>query len=177
VLTFRAAVLADLDTLASLGRRTFTDTFGHLYRSDDLAYFLDESHSPEAYRRLVEDEHYVVLLAEEDDRAIAYGVAGPCGLPVVDLEPHAGEIKRLYVLASAQGRQVGTRLFERLVTHLEQQGHDPLYLSVWSENLGAQRLYARYGFVKCGEYGFPVGRQIDREFIFRRPSPSQATLA
>ena len=34
----------------------------------------------------------------------------------------------------------------------------PLYIGVWSENLGAQRFYERYGFGKVGEYGFP-GRQ------------------
>jgi ribosomal protein S18 acetylase RimI-like enzyme len=168
VLTLRRAGPADADVLSTLGRRTFTETFGHLYPSEDLGCFLDQSHSPDAYRRLAADEHYVVLLAQESNHAVGYGVAGPCGLPVPDLEPGAGEVKRLYVLASAQGLGIGTRLFERLVADLEQRGHDPLYLSVWSENLGAQRLYGRYGFVKCGEYGFPVGKQIDREFIFRR---------
>jgi hypothetical protein len=39
---------------------------------------------------------------------------------------------------------------------------------VWSENHGAQRLYARYGFDKIGEYGFPVGQTIDREFILKQ---------
>ena len=179
MVTFRRPTLADADVLSELGGRTFTETFGHLYSSEDLAFFLHDSHSPDVYRRLLADERYAVRLAEEDGRALGYGVAGPCGLPVPDLEPRAGEIKRLYVLASAQGRQIGTHLFERLVADLEERGHDPLYLSVWSENLGAQRLYGRYGFVKCGEYGFPVGRQIDREFMFRRlprsgerPAPS-----
>jgi ribosomal protein S18 acetylase RimI-like enzyme len=169
VLTIRRAGLLDADVLSALGRGTFTETFGHLYSSEDLAYFLVESHTPDAYRRLAGDERHLVLVAEEDGQALGYGVAGPCGLPVPDLEPRAGEIKRLYVRASAQGRRIGTRLFEQIVADLEQRGHDPLYLSVWSDNLGAQRLYGRYGFVKCGEYGFPVGKQIDREFIFRRP--------
>jgi ribosomal protein S18 acetylase RimI-like enzyme len=172
VLTFRRAGLADVEVLSVLGGRTFRETFAHLYASEDLACFLDQSHSPDAYRRLAADERYIVLLAEEGGQALGYGVAGPCGLPVPDLEPRGGEIKRLYVLASAQGRGIGTRLFERLVADLELRGHDPLYLSVWSENLGAQRLYRRYGFAKCGEYGFPVGKQIDREFIFRRPPRS-----
>ena len=172
VLTFRRAGLADAEVLSALGGRTFRETFAHLYANEDLAYFLDQSHSADAYRRLAADELYLVLLAEEGGQALGYGVAGPCGLPVADLEPRAGEIKRLYVLASAQGRGIGARLFERLVADLERRGHDPLYLSVWSENLGAQRLYGRYGFAKCGEYGFPVGRQIDREFIFRRPPRS-----
>lgn len=166
---FRRAGLADVAVLSSIGACTFSETFGHLYSGDDLGFFLDDSHSPDAYRRLVDDQRYVVLLAEDDGLAVGYGVAGPCGLPVPELEPNAGEIKRLYVLSSAQGRRIGTRLFEQLVDDLERRRHDSLYLSVWSENLGAQRLYGRYGFVKIGEYGFAVGTQIDREFIFRRP--------
>jgi RimJ/RimL family protein N-acetyltransferase len=39
---------------------------------------------------------------------------------------------------------------------------------VWSENFGAQRLYARYGFTRVGDYFFPVGEHRDHEFILRR---------
>jgi ribosomal protein S18 acetylase RimI-like enzyme len=51
---------------------------------------------------------------------------------------------------------------------LESQGRTPLYIGVWSENLGAQRFYGRYGFKKIGEYGFVVGNTVDREFILKR---------
>jgi diamine N-acetyltransferase len=51
---------------------------------------------------------------------------------------------------------------------LERQGRTPLYVGVWSKNLGAQRFYRRYGFNKVGEYGFPVGKTVDHEFILRR---------
>ncbi|MEL6366215.1 MAG: GNAT family N-acetyltransferase, partial [Pseudomonadota bacterium] len=51
---------------------------------------------------------------------------------------------------------------------LAEAGFAPVYLSVFSENTGAQRLYARHGFEKAGEYDFMVGDHPDREFIFRR---------
>ncbi len=47
-------------------------------------------------------------------------------------------------------------------------GNGSLWIGVYSENHGAQRLYARQGFVKVGEYEFEVGAQRDREFIFWR---------
>ena len=47
-------------------------------------------------------------------------------------------------------------------------GPRTLWIGVWSENHGAQRFYARHGFVHVGEYEFPVGRVRDREFILRR---------
>jgi len=42
--------------------------------------------------------------------------------------------------------------------------HRPEY----AQNVGAQRFYGRYGFKKVGEYGFPVGKTVDHEFILKR---------
>jgi len=43
---------------------------------------------------------------------------------------------------------------------------------VWSENHGAQRLYARHGFEHVGDYDFVVGNIRDHEFILRRRAQS-----
>jgi diamine N-acetyltransferase len=50
----------------------------------------------------------------------------------------------------------------------ERYGAAPQWVGVWSENLRAQALYRSYGFDKAGEYSFPVGDTVDRDFIFRR---------
>jgi RimJ/RimL family protein N-acetyltransferase len=47
-----------------------------------------------------------------------------------------------------------------------------LWIGVWSENHAAQRLYARKGFTRVGEYLFRVGQTRDHEFIFRRDEPA-----
>ena len=53
---------------------------------------------------------------------------------------------------------------------LEKDGPRTLWIGVWSENLGAQRFYARHGFGRVGSYEFPVGRVRDLEYILRRPA-------
>lgn len=45
---------------------------------------------------------------------------------------------------------------------------DEIYVSVFSENPRAIRFYQKYGFEKIGEYGFPVGDQVDLEWIMRK---------
>ncbi len=55
---------------------------------------------------------------------------------------------------------------------LQSEGPRDVWIGVWSENHGAQRFYAREGFEKVGEYGFPVGGTVDREFILRRSGAS-----
>jgi diamine N-acetyltransferase len=164
----RRAGLDDAPALATLGARTFIESFGQLYSAEDLQAFLDESHTAAAYERLLADPLYALWLAEADGRAIGYALAGPCGLPHADVAPGDGELKRLYLLASAQGGGIGTGLFEQALEWLERDGPRTLWISVWSENYGAQRFYARYGFEHVGEYAFIVGQQRDREFIFRR---------
>lgn len=167
--SFRSATPADAQALSEVGRGTFIEAFGHLYSPADLEAFLFNAHSVEAWRRALEDDHNVVVVAESAAGTVGYGVGGRCKLPVQNIEARAGEIKRLYVLAAAHGQKLGTRMLDMLLAELERREHDPLYVGVWSENLGAQRLYMRYGFVKVDEYDFPVGQKMDREFILRRP--------
>lgn len=170
-LSIRRATPADADVLSRIGMRTFAETFGHMYPDEDLQAFLQESHAPAAYTHYLADTAYALWLLEQDDAAVGYALAGPCGLPHADVMPDDGELKRLYVLPSVQNSGWGGRLFRTTLDWLQRGGPRILWISVWSQNLGAQRFYARHGFEKAGEYEFPVGRVRDREFMFRcRPA-------
>ena len=164
----RRATATDVEALAALGAATFTETFGHLYLPEDLAEFLHQSHSVARWQSLLTDADVAVWLAAVGDSApVGFIVAGSCKLPVENLEPRAGEIRQLYVHSSAQNLRIGTRLLAMALDWLAAEKRTPLYVGVWSENYGAQRLYQRYGFAKVGEYFFPVGRTRDREFILK----------
>ena len=167
-LAIRRADPADADVLSDIGVRTFVDTFGHLYPDADLQAFLQESHAPAVYARYLADPAYALWLLEDDGRAMGYALAGPCSLPHADVTPADGELKRLYVRKDLQNGGWGGRLFQAALDWLERAGPRTLWISVWSENTGAQRFYARHGFEQAGEYEFPVGRVRDREFMLRR---------
>jgi GNAT superfamily N-acetyltransferase len=164
----RRATLADAEALAAVGAATFTETFGHLYPPQDLARFLAEAHGLPRVRADLADPHKAIWLAETDGEVVGYALAGPCDLPHPDVRPTDGELKRLYLFGRAQNGGLGGRLLEAAFAWLLREGPRTLWIGVWSVNLGAQRLYGRHGFVKVGEYGFPVGETIDREFILRR---------
>jgi ribosomal protein S18 acetylase RimI-like enzyme len=166
----RRATAADAATLSRIGASTFVDTFGHMYPPQDLQAFLDESHAPQAYLRYLADDAYATWLLEDDGEAVGYALAGPSGLPHPDVAAGDGELKRLYVAPALHNGGWGSQLFQQALRWLERDGPRTLWISVWSENFGAQRFYARHGFEKAGEYEFPVGRIRDREFIFKRPA-------
>lgn len=171
-LSIRRAGPGDVDALSRIGISTFIDTFGHLYPQEDLEDFLEDSHAPAAYARYLADPAYALWLLEDGGQALGYALAGPCGLPHPDATAADGELKRLYLTPACQNGGWGGRLFQTTLDWLEREGPRTLWISVWSENVGAQRFYARHGFEKAGEYEFPVGRVRDREFIFRRAARS-----
>ena len=164
----RRAEPADAAALSRLGRRTFSETFGHLYPPADLAAFLAEAHSQAFYAAALADPGQAAWIAEADGEAAGYALAGACALPHPDVTPGCGELKRLYVLGTHQGQNLGARLIEPALAWLDAKGATPVWLSVWAHNAGAQRFYARYGFEKAGEYEFAVGTWRDPEFILRR---------
>lgn len=165
----RRAEVAHAGMLSALASRTFVETFGHLYPDEDLQAFLGEAYAEDRQRVILDHPAYAVWLLEVDGVAVGHAAAGPCGLPHPDVQPGDGELKRLYLLKDFQNCGWGSRLFETALAWLQREGPCPLWIGVWSENFGAQRFYARYGFSQVGEYEFPVGRVRDREFILKRP--------
>lgn len=177
----RRARPSDAFAVAELARDTFVETFGYLYRPEDLGAFLETSQSVAAYAPLLNDARVGIWVAEDSHQAlVGFLTAGPCKLPAPQREAAAGEIRQLYLRGTVQREGLGTQLLKLALEWLAARGHSPLYVGVWSGNLGAQRLYARYGFEKIGEYDFPVGNQLDREFILRQKKtvpPSPPTIA
>lgn len=169
-LPIRRATPDDAEVVSALAARTFTETFGHGYPPDDLAAFLAEAYTVDRQRTVLSHPDYAIWLVEDDGEAVGHVAAGPCGLSHPDVAPGDGEIKRLYLRRGWQAGGHGTRLMDAAMDWLLRDGPRTLWIGVWSQNLGAQRFYARHGFTQVGTYEFPVGRVRDLEFILRRPA-------
>ncbi|WP_443750267.1 GNAT family N-acetyltransferase [Asticcacaulis solisilvae] len=160
-----------LDALSELAASTFSETFGHLYPPEDLQAFLMKSYAADTVAAEIADPAQFWRLAVDDDgRALAYLQCGPVGLPHDEADPAAhGELKRIYVHSSVQGRGWGKHLLTVAMGWMEDTYPSaPQWIGVWSENLKAQTLYGAYGFERVGEYKFAVGETLDDEFILRR---------
>lgn len=165
----RRATPDDAERVSDIACRCFTETFGDLYPPEDLAYFLDTAYNAQTQRKALEDPHSAVWLLEEGDETVGHIYVGPCHLPHSDVSEGDGEIIRFYILSRAQNGGWGAKLMAIAMDWLLADGPRTLWVGVWSENHGAQRFYARYGFGKVGDYLFPVGETNDHEFILRRP--------
>lgn len=164
----RAVTSGDTVDLAELGRRTFCETFAHLYRPEDLEAFLATCYNHEAIAAEIADPELEHRVLEHRGELIGFIKLGPLHLPVEDPHPNAHEIRQLYLRSDFTGQGLGQRLMDWALAHLQQRGIAHLYLSVFSENHGAIRFYEKYGFRQCGQYDFPVGTQLDLEWIMAR---------
>jgi GNAT superfamily N-acetyltransferase len=164
----RRAGSVDAEALAAIGRATFIETFGHLYPPQDLQAYVTEAYDLERTRASLADPAQASWLVEADGQAVGYATVGPCRLPHPEVTPACGELKRIYLTRAWQGSGLAARLYAEAAAWLEREGPRTIWLGVWSENVKAQRFYARQGFTHVGEYGFRVGATVDREFILRR---------
>jgi ribosomal protein S18 acetylase RimI-like enzyme len=165
MITYRDLGPDDAAALADLHRRSFVETFGHLYTPDDLQAFLRQL-STEGFRGELLDGEHQVRFAEADGVPVAFVKLGPITLPVEPSRP-ALEFRQLYVLKAWQGSGIAAVLADWALAQARTRGAEELYLSVWTDNQRAKAFYRRYGFAYVGPYKFMVGDQADEDEIWK----------
>ena len=166
-LILRAATSADIPALSELGRNSFVVKFGDMYRPEDLAAFLEDTHSHATLAGELVHPERRYRLAEIDGRLAGYcKLAIPSSLTEHHDAQRPIEIKQLYTAPGLTGKGIGAALMDWAMAEARAYRADAVQLSVWSGNTDAQRFYARYGFAKVADITFRVGEQIDEEFLF-----------
>ena len=162
-ITYRDAVPADAPLIARLYRTVFRDAFAHLYRPDNLDKFLSGVSLTDWEAQLA-DPAYAFRIAEADGTPAGYVKLGPLKLPVSS-EGAAMLLEQLYVLKPHHGRGIGRVLMDWAVDAARMRGAKQLYLTVFTDNRRAKRLYELFGFEPAGRYDFRVGDQVDEDII------------
>ncbi len=168
LLTLRSPTPEDLPKLAALGRDTFVETFGDLYTPEDLNFFLEEAYHDQVVAEELADPGLTHQIIEYQEQLIAFAKIGPVHVPVDKPAPGSMELGQLYVLREFLGQGLGDKLMTWALDRFAAFNPPELYVSVFSENERAIRFYQKYGFQKCGEYGYPVGNHIDLEWIMKK---------
>jgi diamine N-acetyltransferase len=156
----RPAQPSDVSALACLGSDSFVAKFGHLYSPQDLASFLEASFAPDAIAAELANPDRFYCLAEVQGELAGYCKLGlVCGFPEHARGSHVIELKQLYTDPARTGQGLGAALMDWALAEAMSRKADEIQLSVWSGNDGAQRFYARYGFVHIADVHFWVGQQ------------------
>jgi len=165
MINIRKAEESDLESLSQLAQLCFIDTFGNLYTKENLFTHLQETCSVEYFRKnILEDQ---ILLAENDS-LVGYIKFGDVGLPLDNIPEKSKEIQRLYIHPDFKRKHIGSKLMQLAFEDPILQESKHHYLSVYEDNIDAQKFYQNYGFSIVGEYDYYVGSHIDREYIMHR---------
>ena len=163
----RPARLEDAEPLAQLGIESFSGAFGHLYKPEDLATFLRNTHDPSRVAREIASEGFAHCLAEEEGELLGYcKMQLPSGFAEYSDARNPIALSQLYAGPGRTGKGIGTALMDWALTFANQQAAGAVQLSVYAENFGAHRFYEHFGFAKVGDITFKVGDHIDPEYLF-----------
>ena len=164
-LRYRDATVADAAAIADLFANSFRETFGHLYRPEDLAAFLGKA-TAEAFEAELSDPSFDLRIAQAEGRAVGFAKLGQPSLPV-ETPPDTLELWQIYVLKDWQGAGIGPALFDWTAARARDRGARWLQLTVYVDNHRAKAFYERRGFVEVGRYDFMVGSHADEDIIMR----------
>lgn len=167
MIAYRNAVPGDGAELGAMARRSFTDTFGTLYRPEDLAVFLDQTFGEKGLPAQLSDPAFTVRVAVDGaGEIVGFAKIGPVLFPG-EWPATAIELHQLYVRGDQHGAGVGPALMDWAIDTARAGGRTEVILSVYVDNARAIRFYQRYGFVEIGRYVFMVGEQPDDDRIMR----------
>jgi GNAT superfamily N-acetyltransferase len=165
-ITYRAALPADAATLDRIFDTSFCETFGHLYRAEDLAMFRSSFGISEWAAQLA-DPAYAFRIGEVDGEAAGFVKLGPLKLPVAPIGP-ALLLDQLYILKAHHGTGIAQGLMSWVLDEASRRGVGELFLTVFVDNHRARRFYDGYGFEAVGRYDFMVGNHADEDIIMRK---------
>jgi len=157
---------ADAAALTATATESFLETFAHLYVQADIDSFVATTFGPAGLPAQIGDPRYDIRIHRDAGRITGFAKLGPLDLPVADPPEGSVELKQLYVLKPWQGVGVAAALMDWAMAEARARDAPAVYLSVYSDNIRAQRFYTRYGFREIGRNPYRVGNQIDDDRVW-----------
>jgi len=164
----RACAVADAEALALIGAASFLEGFAGFVPGVAMVAHCRDAHSAAAYRAYLEGGAQAFVGEAETPGHATGAPIGYAMLTQPDL-PGAGagdaELKRIYLLARAQGTGLATALMQAAITAAAQAGHRRLLLGTHPENARAIAFYHKHGFATVGTRQFNVGGMIFDDIV------------
>lgn len=125
---------------------SWKSAYSNIIPEDEIARFLDKQRRQEQFEKFIEDEE-IVLIGFYDEI--------PCGLIFGNKDndeglERCGSIYSIYLLKEYWGKGLSTKLMDRAINILKEEGCKQVYLWVYEVNTRARKFYEKYGFIFDG---------------------------
>lgn len=162
----RRATPGDAAIVALLGRITFAETFGYLFRShcedEELRNYLDATFAAGKIATSLGKPENAYWLAFRDCLPVGYAKLKHPSAPGGKVEKDAAQLQKIYVLKKFLGERIGEALLRAVLPEAKRHAAT-LWLDVLHENARAIGFYRKHGFAAAGEDTYTIGSQT---FLF-----------
>lgn len=166
--TVRPGVPGDAELLASIGARTFVETFAWSNTADDMEAYVSASFSPELQAEELASPRVLFLIAESDGQMIGYAKVERSPAPGFVSASSPLELVRFYIDSSFHGRGASHEMMSCVLEFAKTGGHDLMWLGVWEHNARAISFYRKWNFEIAGKKDFILGSDHQTDFVMTR---------
>ncbi len=159
-LEIRIATQDDATPISHLGKITFTETFGHLFRNpNDLHQYLETTFSETKIKASLCKATNVFWLAFIDGQAVGYSKL-KLNSPTSFVETTViCQLQKIYVLKEFISLKIGRELQKQLLLKAKELDYEYIWLSVLNSNERAIQFYKKNGFDIIGNHDFTIGEE------------------
>ncbi|WP_261512157.1 GNAT family N-acetyltransferase [Chryseobacterium paludis] len=162
------AFLEDWETLQTIGKETFSETFSGDNSKEEMDLYLEKSFNKEKLTDELNNSDSFFFIAWEEDNPIGY-LKLNAGTAQTELQDKTSlEIERIYVRSSHHGKKVGQLLYDKALNVAKEQKKAYIWLGVWEENLRAVNFYKKNGFVEFDKHIFRLGNEEQTDLMMKK---------
>lgn len=158
--TIRIATVADATYISYLGKGTFSETFGHLFRDkQDLIHYVETTFSVPKITMGLQKSSNVFWIAFIDKKPIGYAkLKLDSATEFIDASSIC-QLQKIYILKAFVSLKIGSELQTHLLKKARELSYEYIWLSVLNSNDRAIQFYKKNGFDIIGNHDFTIGQE------------------
>jgi diamine N-acetyltransferase len=168
MMAIKTAGVSDSVTISYLGRKTFTETFAHLFDADELNDYLDHTFNiPKLEKSLLKSRNMYGILYHSDN-PIGYFKLKK-GLDHNNAANEASiQLQKIYLLRDFLDLKLGKAMLEYILQVQEVRYCKTIWLVVLSTNSRAVQFYLHNGFKKMNNHYYHIGsHQLEFDLMIK----------
>lgn len=158
----------DVDTLVSLGIKTFRDSFDEFNTPENMILYINKTFTKKIIEQEMKQPGTVFFLAFDGRKAAGYAKMKASAAPEEIKDTAVLEIERLYAHKEYLGKRVGYMLMQTCLAFARKKGCQTLWLGVWENNARAISFYEKNGFVRFGQHTFMLGNDSQTDWLMKK---------
>ncbi len=167
-ISVRTCNAKDIETLVSMGIKTFRDTFDDFNTSENMIRYINKTFTKKAIEQEMKEAGTVYFLAFDGRKPAGYAKIRAARNPEGLNDSSAIEIERLYAHSHYIGKRVGYMLMNTCLSFAKNNGCRTIWLGVWENNSRAIAFYEKNGFKKFGQHTFMLGNDAQTDWLMKK---------